>query len=103
MRFVLVVLASLSLLGCAHGPEAQRAKCPDSEKVSQCTSGGMKCELDEHRDGPPLDDGAAQGEADLLQELDAILAHGDLLPLGHRATAVDDRTLLERTVVEHVG
>jgi hypothetical protein len=50
MRIVLVVLASLSLLGCAHAPEAsQRAKCPDSEKVSQCTSGGMKCELDEKR------------------------------------------------------
>ena len=52
MRTVLAVLASLALLSCAHSTSegaSGRPKCPDSNKTSMCTSGGLKCEVDEKR------------------------------------------------------
>jgi hypothetical protein len=50
MRLALLLFAAAALLGCAHAPEGSpRPKCPDSEMASQCTSGGLKCEVDEKR------------------------------------------------------
>jgi hypothetical protein len=52
MRIVLAVLASLALLSCAHSTSegaSGRPKCPDSDKASMCSSGGLKCEVDEKR------------------------------------------------------
>jgi hypothetical protein len=51
MRIVLVLLASFSLLSCAHttseGGNPALARCPESDKASSCTSGPLKCEVDE--------------------------------------------------------
>src|SRR5437762_62117 len=58
--------------------------------------------LGEHRERAWLDGRAAEGEADLLENLDAVLANGDLLSVRHRAAVVDDRSLLPRAVVEDV-
>jgi hypothetical protein len=51
MRLAFVIFAAVAaLLGCAHAPEGPaRPKCPESEMASQCTSGGLKCEVDEKR------------------------------------------------------
>jgi hypothetical protein len=51
MRIVLVLLASLSLLSCAHttsaGGDPALPRCPESDKASMCTSGPLKCQVDE--------------------------------------------------------
>jgi hypothetical protein len=52
MRIVLAVLAALSLVSCAHAPSdgsTGHERCPESDKTSMCTSGPLKCQLDEKR------------------------------------------------------
>jgi hypothetical protein len=50
MRIILALAFVLGLCACVHAPEtSQRPRCPDSEMASQCSSGGLKCEVDEKR------------------------------------------------------
>jgi hypothetical protein len=52
MRIVLAMLAALTMLSCAHqssAGESGKEKCPESDKTSMCSSGPLKCELDEKR------------------------------------------------------
>jgi len=50
MRIILALFLAVGLCACAHSPDtSQRPRCPDSEMASQCTSGGLKCEVDEKR------------------------------------------------------
>jgi hypothetical protein len=50
---VLALLASVALISCAHAPSdgsaPGRERCPESDKASMCSSGPLKCELDEKR------------------------------------------------------
>ena len=50
MRIVLAVLTALTLLSCAHTNSegaSGKQRCPESDKASMCSSGPLKCELDE--------------------------------------------------------
>src|SRR5207244_4061031 len=59
--------------------------------------------LVQHGERARADPRAAGRELDLLQDVDAVLAHRHFLAAGHGAAAVDHRALLEWAVVEDVG